>query len=84
MKKLGLFFTVSLFTLSLTVVSCSKNSCYECTNNVGGTTVEVDICDGKFTTTSDGNSVTTDLPNSQSESDYADALESGGYTCNKK
>jgi hypothetical protein len=80
MKKIAFF---SVLATSLFLTSC-KDACYECTvSNIG--IVSVDICNDKYTVSATGvQTVTYNLPSGTTEKEYAEQLESQGYSCSKK
>ncbi len=76
MKKM-MFFAV--LSMGLLLTSC-KEACYECSQTAGTITVTADICEGKVCV----GTICNDLPSGTSNKEYAEQLESGGYTCTKK
>jgi hypothetical protein len=80
MKKM-MFFAVLMTGLLFT--SC-KDACYQCTiSNIA--TVRVDICNDQYTISATGIPTTTNnLPSGTTEKEYAEQLESQGYSCSQK
>jgi hypothetical protein len=81
MKKIALF---SIILSGIMFTSC-KDTCYECSTSTLGVSVNVDICDDKYTVSDAGVPTTTNnLPDGTSEKEYAESLEAQGYSCSKK
>ena len=76
MKKFEIF---CVLATALLFTSC-KEACYECSIASGGFGLDADICEGKVCI----GTLCNDLPSGTSNKEYAEQLESGGYTCNKK
>jgi hypothetical protein len=82
MKKVVMSLTAFVFVALSS--SCSDNACYECSQSIMSIEMTVDICEDQVTTNVGGTETTVSLSDDVTSKEYAETLETSGYTCNKK
>ena len=84
MKKLLFILSgIASIIIFLGIQSCDKeDACYQCQLDNLGQLLEEDICNGEVTYYVAGvKTVTTKIPNGQTNEEYKNSLEDNGYEC---